>query len=80
MGDGMFNIFLGMIFFTLQPYKQKWMSTFNGWVFTLAGILMILEISNDKTVYILGGVAVLSTMIPLSSHTLCVTNTRTCML
>ena len=71
MIPGMFNIFLGMIFYTLQPYKQKWMNIFDGWVFTLAGILMVLGIINDKTVYILGVVAVLSTMIPLFTYAMC---------
>ena len=42
---GMFNVFLGMAFFILQPYKQKWISDFDGWVFTLAGTLMLLESS-----------------------------------
>ena len=29
---GVFNVFLGMVFFTLQPYKQKWMNHFDGWI------------------------------------------------
>ena len=54
-----------MTFFILRPYKQKWMSDFDGWVFTLAGTLMLLEIINNKSVYIVAGVAGLSTMVIL---------------
>ena len=54
---GLFNVFLGMGFFILQPYKQKWMSNFDGWIFIFAGVITLLEIFNNKPVYILGGVA-----------------------
>ena len=54
---GILNIFLGMIYFILQPYKQNWMSRFDGWILTLIGSLLLLEVTNNKSVYILGGVA-----------------------
>ena len=54
---GILNIFLGMMYFILQPYKQNWMSRFDGWILTLIGSLLLLEVTNNKSVYILGGVA-----------------------
>ena len=65
---GMLNIFLGMIYFLLQPYKQKWMSHFDGWILTLIGSLLLLEIINNRSVYILGGLAGLSIMALLSAY------------
>ena len=41
---GIFHAFLGMMFFVLQSYKQKWMSHFD----TSVGILMLLDIINIK--------------------------------
>ena len=54
---GIFNIFLGITYFILQPYKQKWMNHFDGWILNLVGILLLFEIFRNKSVYILGGVA-----------------------
>ena len=65
----MLNVFLGMAFFILQPYKQKWMSNFDGWVFTLAGVLLLLNFMNNKTAYILGGAAGFSIMVLLFIYT-----------
>ena len=65
---GLFNVFLGMGFYILQPYKQKWMSKFDGWIFILAGMITLLEIFNNKPVYIVGGVAGLSTMALLMAY------------
>ena len=65
---GIVNVLFGMIFFILQPYKRKWMSHFDGWILTLVGILLLLEIIKDKSVYVLGGVAGLSTMTFLSVY------------
>ena len=64
---GIVNVFLGMIFFILQPYKQKWMSHFDGWILTLVGILLLLEIIKSKSVYIPGAVAGVSTTALLST-------------
>ena len=65
----MFNIFLGMVFFILQPYKQKWMSNFDGWVFTLAGMLLLQGCVDNQSVYIMGEVAGFSTMVLLFIYT-----------
>ena len=66
---GMFNIFLGMAFFILRPYKQQWMNNFDGWAFTLAGMLLLLGFVDNKSVYIMGGVAGFSTMVVLFIYT-----------
>ena len=63
---GIFNIILGMAFFVLQPYKQKWMNDLDGWIFILVGILLLLE--DNKIVYIIGGVSGLLTMAFLSVY------------
>ena len=60
---GVFNIFFGMAFFILQPYKQKWMSNFDGWTFTLAGMLLLLNFLDNKLVYNVGAVVGFSIMI-----------------
>ena len=65
---GMFHVFIGMIFFVLQPHKQKWMNHFDGCILILVGVLLLLEINDSKSVYILGGVARLSTMTLLSVY------------
>ena len=59
---GVFNVFLGMTFFVLQPYKHKWMSYFDGWIMVTVGTLLLLETTDSKPLYIIGGVAGLSTM------------------
>ena len=62
---GVFNVFLGMVFFILQPYKRKWMNHFDGWIITLVGTLLLLEIIDNKSVYITAGVAAVLVMVLL---------------
>ena len=52
------------ISFIFQPYKREWMSNFDGWTLSLAGMLMLLDFIN-KAVFMIGGVAGLSTMVLL---------------
>ena len=65
---GILNIFLGMVFFTLQPYKQKWMNHFDGWIIVLIGVLLMLETIDNKSVFIIGGVTGLSVVVLLLAY------------
>jgi hypothetical protein len=65
---GIFNVFLGVVFFTLQPYKQKWMNHFDGWIITSVGVILMLETIDNKSVYIVGGVTGISVMVLLLAY------------
>ena len=54
---GMFHVFLGTLFVTLQPYKRDWMNHVDGVSFLAVGVLMLIETFNNQTIFIIGGVA-----------------------
>ena len=45
---GIFQISMGIMFFSLKPYKKIWMSNADGIIFTLIGCYILMDIFNDK--------------------------------
>ena len=59
---GSLHIFFGMFYFTLKPYRKIWMNKADGLILTIIGVLLLLEIFDNKPVYILGAVIGFSVM------------------
>ena len=53
---GMFHVFLGTLFLTLQPYKRGWMNHVDGISLLMVGVLLLIETFNNQTIFIIGGV------------------------
>ena len=51
---GILHVLLGTSMFVLKPYKKVWMSHADGLIFTVIGVLLLMEIYNKKVIYIIG--------------------------
>ena len=60
---GIFHVLLGTLFLITKPYRKMWMSHADGLIFILVGVLVLVQISSNKPVYILEAVTVLSVML-----------------
>ena len=56
-----FQISMGILFFTLKPYKKIWMSNVDGIIFTLVGCYILIEPLNNKIIYV--SVVIIMTLI-----------------
>ena len=45
---GIFQISMGMLFFTIKPYKKLWMSIADGIIFSLIGCYILVETANNN--------------------------------
>ena len=60
---GIFHVLLGTLFLIIKPYRKMWMSHADGLIFILVGVLVLVQISANKPVYILEAVTGLSMML-----------------
>ena len=60
---GIFHVLLGTLFLITKPYRKIWMNRADGLIFTLVGVLVLVQISANKPVYILEAVTGLSMML-----------------
>ena len=68
---GVLHVVLGMLLFTANPYKRLWMSHMDGLIFTLVGVLLLMELFDSKPVYILGAVIGFSVMVLTGLYVAC---------
>lgn len=60
---GVVNVLLGVLFYTVQPYKNVWMNHMDGLIFTLTGVLLLMSTFDNKVVYVLAAGLGFSVMI-----------------
>ena len=51
---GIIHVLLGMVLFTVKPYKEKWMSHVDGLIVSLVGDSLVVRLSNRFVCYIVG--------------------------
>ena len=53
---GISHVFFGTLFLTLQPYKRGWMNHVDGVSLLVVGMLLLIEIFYNQTIFIIRGV------------------------
>ena len=57
--SGLLHVLLGVLFFTLKPYKIKWMNLTDGVFLTVIGVVLLTYFLNNKVIYIFITIVVL---------------------